>query len=315
MEIAKAGGPEVLRMVERPRPVPGAGEVLIAVRAAGVSRADALQRQGSYPPPAGAPDIPGLEVAGVVEGTQERVCALVSGGGYAEFVAVPREQILPVPENWSDVEAATLPENLFTVYDNLFTRAGFRSGNRVLIHGGSSGIGTTAIMLAKASGASFIATTAGSDEKCAACRELGADLAINYRRDDFVSAVRDATNGEGVDVVLDLVGGDYIARDLTVLSADGRVACIATQGGRNAQIDLGLMLQRRLTVMGSSLRARTPQQKERIRDALAQHVWPLLPKRDPIRPIIDSTFPLERAADAHRRLESSEHVGKIVLTV
>jgi putative PIG3 family NAD(P)H quinone oxidoreductase len=313
VEISAPGGPEVLRVVERPKPEPKSGEVLIAVKAAGVARADALQRQGQYPPPAGASDIPGLEVAGEVDATGERVCALLTGGGYAEYVAVPREQVLPIPENWSFVEAATLPENMFTVYDNVFVRARLHEGERILVHGGSSGIGTTAIMLAKAFGASFVAATAGSAEKCDACRELGANLPINYKTSDFVAEVKNATGGTGVDVVLDIVGDDYIPRDLEVLAPDGRIVCIATPRGRMAELNLGTLIQRRATLMGSSLRPRSVQQKAVIAQQLLQHVWPLLPARGAIRPVIDSTFHFEDAPAAHRRLEESAHIGKIVL--
>ncbi len=313
VEITTPGGPEVLRVVERPKPAAQPGEVLIAVEAAGVSHADVMQRGGTYPPPPGASEVPGLEVAGIDEATGERVCALVTGGGYGEYVAVPREQVLPIPEGWTFVEAAGLPENMFTVYDNLFTRAHLQRGERVLVHGGSSGIGTTAIMLAKAFGAAFIATTAGSDAKCAACREFGADLAVNYKTSDFVTEVRNATAGAGVDVVFDIVGGDYIARDFDALAADGRIVCIAAPLGRSVDLDLGRLMQKRAAIMGSSLRARTPAQKGMIAAELLKYVWPKLPERSVIRPAIDSTFPLEDAAAAHRRLEESAHVGKIVL--
>lgn len=313
VEISTPGGPEVLRIAERPKPHPKDGEVLIAVQAAGVCRADAMQRQGKYPPPPGASDIPGLEVAGIDESSGQRVCALLTGGGYAEYVAVAREQVLPIPDNWSFVEAASLPENMFTVYDNVFTRARLREGESLLVHGGSSGIGTTAIMLAKAFGASFIAATAGSAQKCEACRNLGADLAINYRETDFVQAVRDATGGAGMDVILDIVGGDYIARDVEALAHDGRIACIATPRGRTIELNLGALMQRRAAVMGSALRGRSVKEKGAIAGRLLERVWPLLPARDPVRPVIDSTFPLADAAAAHRRLEESAHVGKIVL--
>jgi NADPH2:quinone reductase len=315
VEISAPGGPEVLRVVDRPKPQPARGEVLVRVKAAGVSRADTMQRQGKYPPPAGASDIPGLEVAGVIEETGERVCALLTGGGYAEYVAVPREQVLPAPENWTFVEAATLPENMFTVYDNLFTRAGLNAGNSVLVHGGSSGIGSTAIMLAKAFDAGFIAATAGTGEKCAFCRSIGADLAINYRSQNFVEAVLHATRGRGADVVLDIVGGDYIPRDLEALAPDGRVVCIATPRGSQVAIDIRLLMQRRAALMASALRARSVEEKGEIAQALLRSVWPKLPAKDPIRPLVDSTFPLEKAAGAHRRMEASEHAGKIVLTV
>lgn len=313
IEIAAPGGPEVLRPADRPVPAPGKDEVLIRVHAAGVCRADAQQRAGKYPPPPGAPDIPGLEVAGVIEDTGERVCALLAGGGYAEYAVAPRALTLPVPEGWTFAEAATLPENMFTVYDNVFTRAHLARGESILIHGGSSGIGTTAIMLAKAFGASLIAVTAGSDEKCRACRDLGADLAINYKTADFVTEVRAATNERGVDVVLDIVGGDYIGRDLDALAPDGRIICIATPGGRTAQLDIGKLMQRRASVMGSALRARSVEQKAAIARELRERVWPLLPAKHPVRPIVDSTFPLVQAGEAHRRLEESAHVGKIVL--
>jgi putative PIG3 family NAD(P)H quinone oxidoreductase len=313
IEISAWGGPDVLRVTERPVPEPQRGEVLIKVLAAGVSRADAVQRQGKYPPPPGASDIPGLEVSGVIEQTGERVCALLTGGGYAEYVAVPREQVLPLPENWNFVEAASLPENMFTVYDNVVTRAGLRAGSSILIHGGSSGIGTTAIMISRALGASFIAVTAGSEAKCGACRDLGADVAINYKNRDFVEEIRRATGGRGVDVILDIVGGDYITRDLDAVAIDGRIVCIATPGGRTAQVDIGKVMQRRAAIMGSALRARTVQEKGAIARELRENMWPRLPARDPIHPVIDSAFPLEQAPAAHRRLEESAHVGKIVL--
>lgn len=315
VEISQPGGPEVLRVVERPKPVPASGEVLVHIKAAGVSHADVMQRQGSYPPPPGASDIPGLEASGTIEDTGERVCVLLTGGGYAEYVAVPREQVLPVPQGWDFTQAATLPENMFTVYDNLFTRAHLRAGESILVHGGTSGIGSTAIMLAKAFGASFIAATAGSDAKCDACRRVGADLAINYRQSDFVEDTRKATDGRGVDVVLDIVGGDYIMRDVEALAPDGRIVCLATPRGGSMQFDLNALMKKRGALMASGLRWRTPQQKGEIRDRLLREVWPKLPAQNPIRPIVDSTFPLEKAADAHRRMEASEHVGKIVLLV
>jgi NADPH:quinone reductase len=324
VEISHHGPPDVLRIERRPKPHAGPGEVLVAVNAAGVCRADALQRAGAYPPPPGASDIPGLEVAGVIEAigpgvtdfnVGDQVCALLTGGGYSEFVAVPAGQALPVPPNWNIVEAATLPENMFTVYDNLVTRAHFHSGQTILVHGGTSGIGTTAIMLARALGARFIAATAGSDEKCRACRDLGANLAINYRTGDFVAQVLAATNDRGVDVILDIVGGDYIPRDLNAIAPDGRVVCIATAGGSRTEIDLAVMLRKRATLMASSLRARTIEQKALIAQDLRAHVWPLLSARNPIRPVIDSVFALDHAADAHRRLESPEHIGKIILSI
>ncbi len=323
VEVTQPGGPQVLRIGERPKPRAGAGEVLIAVKAAGVSRADVMQREGKYPPPPGASDILGLEVSGIVEEigdgqaelrSGDEVCALLTGGGYAEYVAVPAGQVLRLPANWNFVEGASLPENMFTVYDNLFIRGRLRAGESVLVHGGTSGIGTTAIMLAKAFGARFVACTAGSDEKCAACRDLGAELAVNYKNEDFVAEVLRATKNAGVNVVLDVVGGDYIARDVDALSFDGRVVCLATARGSAVQLDLGRMLYKRASILASSLRARTVEQKTVIRDLLREHVWPLLPARNTIRPAIDSTFPIEEAAQAHRRMESSQHIGKIVLT-
>jgi len=315
VEISAPGGPDVLRVVERAKPVPQDGEVVISVKAAGVARADAMQRQGKYPPPPGASDIPGLEIAGVIEPTGERVCALLTGGGYAEYAVVPRAHVLPIPDGWDFVEAATLPENAFTVYDNLFTRAGLHEDESVLIHGGSSGVGTTAIMMARAFGAGFIAVTAGSEQKCAACRELGAHLAINYKHADFVTEIKKATSDRGVDVILDIVGGDYIPRDLDALAPDGRIACIATPRGRETAIDLGGLMRKRGAIMGSALRARSVEQKAAIAAGLLRDVWPKLPAKDPIRPVVDSTFPLADAAAAHRRLEESAHVGKIVLVI
>jgi NADPH:quinone reductase len=318
----RPGDADVLHVAEMPVPQPGPGEVLVAVEAAGISRADVLQRRGLYPPPQGVSSVLGLEVAGIVQeiGPEvrrwrpgDRVCALCNGGGYAEFVAVPQGQVLPLPDGWSPVEAATLPENAFTVYDNVFSRARLQPGETILVHGGSSGIGTTAVMFSKALGARVIAT-AGSDAKCEACLKLGAAEAINYRRSDFAVEVLRITEGRGVDVVLDIVGGDYVARDLQCLALDGRIACIATQRGRTAEIDLGVLLQKRATVLGSSLRPRTASQKSAIAERLRERIWPLLPARSAIVPVVDSTYPFERAADAHARLESGVHVGTIVLT-
>lgn len=315
------GGPDVLRVGEIETPKPRAHEVLIAVEAAGVTHADLMQRQGNYPPPPDASPILGLEVAGSVSAVGpevrhwragDRVCALTNGGGYAEYVAVPQGQVLPLPEGWSMVEAATLPENAFTVYDNMVTRARLRAGETVLVHGGTSGIGTTALMFAEALGARAIAT-AGSDAKCAAALKLGAIEAINYRTHDFVAEVLRITQGHGVDVVVDIVGGEYIGRDLKCLALDGRIACVATPLGRIAEIDLGRLFIKRGTILGSSLRPRSAEQKAAIAHALREHIWPLLPRRDPIVPVIDSVYPFEKAADAHARLESSEHIGKIVL--
>jgi putative PIG3 family NAD(P)H quinone oxidoreductase len=315
------GGPEVLHVAQTQAPRPLPGEVSIDVAAAGVSRADVMQRQGKYPPPPGASPILGLEVAGRIaalgEGvmqwkTGDAVCALTNGGGYAESVAVPVGQVLPVPQNWNAIEAATLPENAFTVFDNLFTRARLREGERVLVHGGTSGVGSTAIMFAVAFGAEVIAT-AGTPAKCDACRRLGASHAINYRTTDFVQEVGRITDGRGVDVVLDVVGGDYVARDLECIALDGRIACIATQRGSRVELDLRRLFARRGAIMASHLRPRSAEEKAAIAQRLLELIWPLLPKRDRIVPVVDSVYPFDRAADAHARMESSAHVGKIVL--
>jgi putative PIG3 family NAD(P)H quinone oxidoreductase len=322
IEIASPGGPEVLTPAERPKPSPRPGEIVIRVEAAGVARADTLQRQGKYPPPPGTSDIPGLDVAGTIDSVGDgvsdvkpgdRVCAILAGGGYAEYCAVPAPQVLPIPEGWSAVEAVTLPENGFTVYDNLITRAGLQRENTVLIHGGSSGIGTMAIMLSRAWGATPI-VTAGSDEKCAACIKLGAAHAINYRHSDFVTETKRFTGGRGVDVVLDVVGGSYLERNLDALTTEGRITVIATQGGRTATLDIGKLMHKRARVLGSAMRARTPEQKGEVAQALLRDVWPLLPQKNPIRPVIDQVFPLRDARLAHERMESGAHIGKIVLT-
>jgi len=322
VEIVGKGGPEVLVPAERPRPVPGTHDVLIKVAAAGVNRPDVMQRKGGYPPPPGASDIPGLEVAGtIVEvGASVRewrvgdeVCALVSGGGYAEYCAAPAPQCLPIPRGLDAVAAAAVPETFFTVWTNVFDRGRLISGEWILIHGGSSGIGTTAIQLARAFGARVL-TTAGSDEKCAACERLGAERAINYRTTDFVAAVNEATGGRGVDVVLDIVGGDYVQRNLSSLALEGRLIQIAVMSGRTAEIALTPILQRRLTITGSTLRPRSVAEKGAIAKALRQHVWPLL-ESGVVKPIVYATFPLLAAAEAHRVMESSEHIGKLVLVV
>lgn len=321
IEISSFGDPHVLKPVERPKPVLKEDEVMIRVEAAGVARADTLQRQGKYPPPKGASDIPGLDVAGVIDsvgrGVQgwrpgDRVCAILTGGGYAEFCAAPAMQVLPIPRGWTSVEAATLPENVFTVYDNLITRAELVSGESVLIHGGTSGIGSTAIMLSRAWGAIPLAT-AGSAKKCDACLSLGAAHAINYRATDFVAEVRRIADGQGVDVVLDLVGGAYLERNVESLGLEGRVAIVATQGGRTGQLDLGKLMQKRARILASTMRVRSAEQKGEIAQRLLRDVWPILPAKDPIRPIIDSTFPLAEAWRAHARMEGGEHIGKIVL--
>jgi NADPH2:quinone reductase len=313
-----AGGPEVLKPVERPVPQAGPGEVLIRVAAAGVNRPDVMQRMGFYPPPPGAPSIPGLEVAGTVVAGDEgligaRVCALVAGGGYAEYCAAPAGQCLPVPGGFTMVEAAALPETFFTVWTNLFQRGGAKAGDTVLVHGGTSGIGTTAILLGKAFGLEVI-VTAGSAEKCAAALAVGAGHAVNYRGEDFVEAVKKITAGKGVAVVLDMVGGDYVPRNLACLAEEGRHVSIAAQRGASAEVPLWEVMRKRLTLTGSTLRARPAEFKAALRDELRREVWPHL-EAGRIRPAIDGVFPLERAADAHRRMESGEHVGKIVLEV
>jgi NADPH2:quinone reductase len=321
IEIAAPGGPQVLRLVQRPVPELRAGEVLVRVMAAGVNRPDIMQRLGKYPPPPGASDIPGLEIAGEIAigagdgrlATGASVCALVAGGGYAEYCAVPLEQCLPVPDGVSIVHAAALPETFFTVWTNLFQRAGLKAGDTVLVHGGASGIGTTAIQLARAFGATIF-TTAGSPERCDACRQLGATRAIDYKTEDFVAVVRDATNGRGVDMILDIIGGDYLPRNLDCLAMDGRLVQIGLIGGSKATFNFGPVLQKRLTVTGSTLRPRTPAEKGAIGRELETRVWPLF-RTGEIRPLVDAEFPLDRAADAHRALEAGRIFGKAVLVV
>ncbi|MGE0463367.1 MAG: NAD(P)H-quinone oxidoreductase [Vicinamibacterales bacterium] len=322
VEIATFGPPEGMRLVERPDPVAGPGEVLIEVHAAGVNRPDVVQRYGKYPPPPGASDIPGLEVAGTVRavgsGVQrwregDRVCALVSGGGYAERCVAPEEQCLPVPAGCSLTEAAAIPETFFTVWTNVFQRGRLSAGEWLLLHGGTSGIGTTAIQLASARGA-HVAATAGSDEKCDACRRLGAAHAWNYRTTDWVQATREATGGRGADVVLDMVGGDYTARNLDALATEGRLVQIAFLKSSRVELDLMQVMRRRLWITGSTLRPRSPAEKGAIARELEAEVWPLLGARR-VAPVIDSVFPLAAVADAHRRMEAGAHVGKLVLDV
>lgn len=317
-----AGGPEVLRAVERPVPEPMGGELLIEVAAAGINRPDVMQRLGVYPPPPGAPSIPGLEVAGTVvaagEGADpglvgQAVCALVSGGGYAQYCAAPAGQCLPVPAGFSMAEAAALPETFFTVWTNLFQRGGAKAGDTVLVHGGTSGIGATAILLGKVSDLTVI-VTAGSPDKCGRALDIGAAHAIDYRTQDFVEEVKRITGGAGVAAVLDMVGGDYVARNLACLAEEGRHVSIAVQRGAMAEIPVWQVMARRLTLTGSTLRARPAAFKAALADELRREVWPHL-EAGTIRPVIDSLFPLEAAADAHRRMESGEHVGKIVLEV
>jgi NADPH:quinone reductase len=320
IEVAAPGPPAGLRATSRPVPQPGPGEVLIRVAAAGVNRPDVLQRKGVYPPPQGVTDIPGLEVAGEVVRTGvgvsdpavgARVCALVAGGGYAEYVAAPAAQCLPVPGTLSMEEAGALPETFFTVYYNVFIRSRLQSGETLLLHGGSSGIGTTAIMLAKAFGARVIAT-AGTSAKCAACRELGADVAIDYKQEDFVARTLEATGGQGADVVLDMVGGEYLARNMAAAAANGRIAVIATQHGTRAELDLVTLMRKRLMLGGSTLRPQSVESKGAIAAALRREVWPLL-ESGSLRPVVYARFPLREAARAHELMESGTHIGKIVL--
>ncbi len=321
VEISRPGGPEVLRQVERPDPRPAPGEILVRVAAAGVNRPDVMQRQGKYPPPPGASDIPGLEIAGTVVDAHgsdrwhngDQVCALVAGGGYAEICAVPEPQALPIPPGLSLVEAAGVPETFFTVWANVFERGRLSEGETLLVHGGTSGIGTTAIQLARARGARVIAT-AGSDDKVRACVEIGAAAAINYRTDDFVARTRELTDGRGADLILDIVAGDYIPRNLDALALDGRLVIIGMQGGAKALVNFVGVLQKRLTITGSTLRARSIAEKGRLAREVERHLWPLLAS-GAVKPLIHATFPLERAADAHRMLEAGAHVGKIVLVL
>ena len=324
IEIAQPGGPEVLREVQRPDPSPAAGELLIAVQASGVNRPDVLQRKGLYPMPPGVSDLPGLEIAGtVLAGAPadlaqaglaigDPVCALVAGGGYAERCVAPAGQCLPVPRGLSMVEAASLPETFFTVWQNVFEIARLQPGETLLVQGGSSGIGVTAIMLAKALGSTVI-VTAGSDDKCAACVAIGADHAINYRTQDFAAEAKRLTGGRGVDVVLDMVAGDYVGREIGCLADDGRLAIIAVQGGTQSTIDSGLVLRKRLVISGSTLRPRSVAYKTALAQALRQKAWPLI-EAGRVKPVIHQVFPAAQAAAAHALMESSTHVGKIVLS-
>ena len=316
IDPAKAGGPEVLVPVERPVPRAGEGEVLIRVAAAGVNRPDVMQRLGLYPPPPGAPSIPGLEVAGTIAGGPrdgEAVCALVSGGGYAQYCVAPEGQCLPVPRGFSMVEAAALPETFFTVWTNLFQRGAAKAGDTVLVHGGTSGIGTTAILLGKAFGLTLI-VTAGSPDKCARALDVGAAHAIDYRAEDFVEEVKRITGGRGVDIVLDMIGGDYLPRNLDCLAEEGRHVSIAVQRGARAEVPIWQVMARRLILTGSTLRARPAAFKAALAAELREQVWPHLESGE-IRPVIDAVFPLADVAGAHRRMEAGEHVGKIVLEV
>lgn len=322
IEITEFGGPDVLQLCERPLPQLKSGEILIKVHAAGVNRPDVFQRQGNYPVPPGASDLPGLEVAGeIVDGDLggsafkkgDLVCALVQGGGYAEYCAAPLAQCLPVPQGLNALQAAALPENFFTVWSNVFERARLVPGETLLVQGGSSGIGVTAIQIAAALGHRVFAT-AGSDDKCRACEELGAELAINYRTEDFEEVLKTATEGRGVDVILDMVGGDYLPREIKTLADDGRLVIIALLGGAKGQLDMSQILRRRLTVTGSTLRPRPVEFKAFIARQLQERVWPLLASGK-VKPVIYQTFPLAQAAQAHALMESSAHVGKIMLSL
>jgi putative PIG3 family NAD(P)H quinone oxidoreductase len=323
IDVVKPGGPEMLQTVETATPRPGTGEVLIQVAAAGVNRPDVLQRMGLYPVPPDASPLPGLEVAGTIievgEGVSteligQDVCALCNGGGYAQYVAVAAGQVLPTPTGWSMVEAAGIPETYFTVWANVYGHGRLRKGERLLVHGGTSGIGVTAIAVAKAFG-SIVVTTAGSTDKCEFCRQRGADLAVDYKEDDFVAKTREHFDTDHpIDVVLDMVGGDYVPRNLSLLRDRGRHVTIAFLRGNRCELDLAHVLRRRLVLTGSTLRPRSAQEKADIASGLREHVWPLLDTRT-IEPVVDSTYPLQDAAEAHRRMESSQHVGKIILEV
>jgi len=321
MEITEAGGPDVLKAAQRPVPVPAPGDVLIHVQAAGVNRPDIMQREGKYPPPPGASDLPGLEVAGTVVATGDdvrqlrhgdNVCALVNGGGYAQYCTAPAVLCLPFPDNFDAIQAAALPETFYTVWTNVFDRGRLAAGERFLVHGGSSGIGTTAIQLANAFGATVFAT-AGTKEKCDFCLELGAQFAINYREEDFAERIVALTDGAGVDVILDMVGGDYLSRNLKSLNDSGRLVQIAIQHGAKSELNLWSVMSKRLTITGSTLRPRSVAEKAAIAEALKTRVWPLL-NAGSIKPVIHATFPLEQAAKAHALMESSAHLGKIILT-
>jgi NADPH2:quinone reductase len=322
VEISKPGGPEVLQLVERPVPAPKPSEILIKVAAAGVNRPDVLQRSGNYPVPPDASDLPGLEVAGEVVSIGanvrtikpgDKVCALVHGGGYAEYCVAPEVTALPIPKGWSATEAASLPETFFTVWGNVYERAKLAPGESLLVQGGSSGIGVSAIQMARATGNRVFAT-AGSDEKCAACVRLGAEKAFNYKTQDFLAEVKAATGGKGVDVILDMVGGDYVPRELKCLADDGRLVFIAFLRGPKTELDINELMRRRLTITGSTLRPRPVEFKGTLAKRLREKIWPLI-EAGKIKPEIYKTFPLAQAAEAHRLMETSQHIGKLVLTV
>jgi NADPH2:quinone reductase len=319
--ITHPGRPEVLQITERPKPAYGANEVLVSVVAAGINRPDVAQRKGQYPSPPGASDIPGLEIAGTIVEVGahvsrwkkgDKVCALVTGGGYAEYCNVPQGQCLPIPGNLTFIEAASLPETFFTVWSNVFDRGALKPGESLLVHGGSSGIGVAAIQMATALG-STVYVTAGSDEKCHFCEELGADKAINYKTENFPEVIQQITNGKGVDVILDMVGGDYTAKNLDSLADDGRLVLINMMMGKDVKVDLAQVMRKRLIITGSTLRSRDADFKAKIAERLEQNIWPLLVSGK-IKPVISQIFPAEQAAEAHRLMESSEHIGKIVLT-
>ena len=320
--ISKPGGPDVLQLTERPKPIPLPHEVLIKVHAAGINRPDIAQRKGNYPPPPGAsPDIPGLEVAGTIEaiGSEvtlwqpgQQVCALVIGGGYAEYCTAPEGQCLPIPQGLSFIEAASLPETFFTVWSNVFDRAALKPGESLLVHGGSSGIGVTAIQMAKALG-SKVYVTAGTDDKCRLCEELGADKAINYKTQNFADEIKELTNGKGVNVILDMIGGDYTPPNLQALAEEGRLVLINTMKGKDVQVDLSIVMRKRINITGSMLRSRDVEFKAAIAAKLKEHVWPII-ANGAIRPVIHQVFTMTDATQAHELMESSEHVGKIVLS-
>jgi len=320
IEISEPGGPDVLKPGTRPLPEAGAGEVLVRVAAAGVNRPDIMQRQGVYSPPPGVSDVPGLEIAGTVAAlgpdvsgwkVGDTLCALVAGGGYAEYCVAPAPQCLPIPKGLDALAAAALPETFFTVWANVFGRARLQPGETLLVHGGSSGIGTAAIQIASRLGARVMAT-AGSAEKCAACEDLGAERAVNYHDEDFVEAAKAFSGGPGVDVILDMVGGEYVARNIAALARGGRISCIAFLQGSKLELDLMPLLMKHLTITASTLRPQTIEQKGEIAGMLKERIWPLIEAGD-IKPVIDSTFPLADAAEAHRLMESSRHIGKIML--
>lgn len=320
IQINEFGGTEQLALTQVEQPVPGKDEVLIKINAAGLNRADILQRMGHYPPPAGVTDIPGLEVSGIIDKSNspkwqvgEHVCALLAGGGYAEYCVVDAGSCLPIPETIDITSAASLPEAVFTVWNNIFDIGKFKANDTVLIHGGSSGIGTMAIQMVKAMGGTAI-ITAGSKEKCDACTGLGADLSINYKEDDYVQSVKDFTQGRGVDIILDMIGGEYIARDIKIMAYGARHINIAYMGGRTGEIDIARVMQKRLIFTGSTLRAQPEGEKTRLAEGIKTHIWPLIKSAD-IKPVIYKTFPLEHAKQAHECMEDGQHIGKILLTL